>query len=123
MRSARTAVVIAALCIADGRVSGAQASIPNSVCRGEDIVSVRNTDLKTDRSRSSDLYRFVAGKLYVSSEGRDEYFYNDVRETEPGRYTSAHKTIIFDGPGFKSATAVHIDGVETRVLKLRCTAN
>ena len=64
---------------------------------------------------------FVGGKLSISSEGRDEYFYNDVRETEPGRYTSAYKTMIFDGPGFKSATAVHTDQVKTRVLKLRCT--
>jgi hypothetical protein len=123
MRIERVAVVIAAACLAGGRVSDAQGGVPNLVCRGEDIVSVRNIDLKTDRSRSSDLYRFVGGKLYISSQGRDEYFYNDVRESEPGRYTSAHKTIIFDGPGFKSATAVHVDGIETRVLKLRCTAS
>lgn|GEM_PF-6744064 len=123
MRIARAATVLGVLCIAGGRVGGAQATIPNSVCRGEEVVSIRNVDLKTDRFRSSDLYRFAAGKLYISSEGRDEYFYNDVRQTEPGRYTSAHKTIVFDGPGFKSATVVHTDEVETRVLKLRCTAS
>jgi hypothetical protein len=72
MRMARMAAVIAALCIGGGRVSGVQATIPNSVCRGEDVVSIRNTDLKTDRYRSSDLYRFVGGKLYISSEGREE---------------------------------------------------
>lgn len=86
-------------------------------------MSIRNTDLKTDRYRSSNLYRFVDGKLYISSEGREEYFYNDVRQNEPGRYTSAHKTIVFDGPGFTNATAVHTDGIETRVLKLRCAAS
>jgi hypothetical protein len=122
MKIAGTAAVIAALCMSGGRVSIAQASIPNSVCRGEDVVSIRNTDLKTDRYRSTDLYRFVGGKLYISAEGREEYFYNDVRQVEPGRYASSHKTIIFDGPGFKNATAVHTDEVETRVLTLRCTA-
>ncbi len=65
----------------------------------------------------------MGGKLFISSEGREEYFYNDVRQNEPGRHTSAHKTIIFDGRGFKNATVVHTDEVETRVLKLRCTPN
>ena len=123
MRMARMVALIAALCMGGSRVSGVQATIPNSVCRGEDVVSIRNTDLKIDRYRSSDLYRFVGGKLYISSEGREEYLYNDVRQSEPSRYTSAHKIIIFDGPGFKSATTVHTDEVETRVLKLRCTAS
>ena len=115
--------MIAVLCVSVSVVAAAQFSIPNSVCRGEDAVTVRNTDLKTAPNRSTDLYRFVGGKLFISSEGRAEYFYNDVRQNEPGRYTSAHKTIIFDGPGFKNATVVHIDEVETRVLKLRCTPN
>ena len=52
---------------------------------------------------------------------REEYLYNDVRQIEPGRYTSAYKTIIFDGQSLRSATAVHTDQIETRVLKLRCT--
>ena len=86
-------------------------------------MTIRNTDLKTDRYRSTDLYRFAGGKLFISSEGREEYFYNDVRQNEPGRYTSAHKTVIFDGPRFKNATVVHTDEVETRVLKVRCTAS
>lgn len=86
-------------------------------------MSVRNTDLKTDRYRSTDLYRFADGRLYISAEDREEYFYNDVRQNEPGRYTAAHKTIVFDGPGFSRATAAHIDEFETRVLKLRCTAS
>ncbi len=52
MRIAGAVTVFAALCMTGGRVSGAQASVPNSVCRGEDIVSIRSTDLKTDRYRT-----------------------------------------------------------------------
>ena len=122
MRSVRTAAALA-LCIAGVSVFAGQNGIPNSVCRGEDVVSIRSVDLKTDRYRTSDLYRFVDGKLYISAEGRPEYLYNDVRQAEPGRYASAHKTIVFDGPGFKTATAVHTDEIETRVLKLRCIPN
>lgn len=123
MRIARTASALGVLCLTGGAVGGAQATVPNSVCRGEDIVSVKNADLRIDRFRSSDLYRFAAGKLYISSEGREEYLYNDVRQTELDRYASAHKVIIFDGPGFKSATVIHTDEIETRVLKLRCTGS
>ena len=93
------------------------------MCRGEDIVSVRHSDLKTDRFRSTNLYRFAAGKLYISSEGRNEYFYNDVRQLEAGRYISAHKTIVFEKLGSKTATVIHTDEIETRVLMLRCTAS
>ena len=123
MRIAGAVAVLSVLCMTGGRVSGAPASVPNSVCRGEDIVSIRNTDLKTDHYRSTDIYRFAGGKLNISSKGRDEYFDNDVQQNEPSRFTSAHKTIVFDGSGFKNATAVHTDEVETRVLKLRCTAS
>ena len=122
MRIAGTAAVIAVLGMSGG-VSGEQAGIPNSVCRGEDVVIVRNADLKPERYRTTDLYRFADGKLYISSAEREEYLYNDVRETEPGRYTSAHMTIIFHGKEFKNATAVHMDEIQTRVLKLRCVAN
>jgi hypothetical protein len=69
---------------------------------------------------SSDLYRFAAAKLYMSSEGRDEYFYN-VLQLEPGRYASAHKTVVFHKLEFKAATVKHTDEIETRVLRLRCT--
>jgi hypothetical protein len=93
------------------------------VCRGEEVVSIRNIDLKTDRFRSTDLYRFAASKLYVSSEGRNEYFYNDVRQVEAGRYASGHKTIILDKASFSAATVIHTDEIETRVLRLRCVAN
>ncbi len=86
-------------------------------------MSIRNIDLKTDRLRSTDLYRFAAGKLYISSEARDEYLYNDVRQVELGRYTSGNKTIVFDKAGFGAVTAVHTDEIETRVLRLRCTAS
>jgi hypothetical protein len=119
----RIAVVVAAIGLVGGQLAGAQASLPNSVCRGEDVVTIRSADLKTDRSRSTDLYRVVTSKLYISSDGRDEYFYGDVRQVEPGRYTSGHKTIIFEGPGFRRATVIHTDELETRVLKLRCTAS
>ena len=50
-----TAAMIAVLCVGVGVVAAAQSSIPNSVCRGDDAVTVRNTDLKTDRNRSTDL--------------------------------------------------------------------
>lgn len=123
MRNAGIAVVVAMTFVAAGTARGRQSTVPNSVCRGEDIVSVRNVDLKTERYRSTDLYRFRAGKLYISSDGREEYFYNDVNQVGPGRFASAHKTIVFDKPGSNSATVIHSDEIETRVLRLRCVTN
>lgn len=123
MRIVTAATMLILLSTTGGSVRGAQANIPDSVCRADETVSIRNTDLKTDRFLASDLYRFTGNKLYISSEGRAEYFYNDVRQAEPGRYTSAHKTIVFDRREFKSAVVIHTDSVETRVLRLRCSAS
>ena len=123
MRIVTAATVLILLATTGGSVRGDQTNIPESVCRADETVSIRNTDLKTGRFLSSDLYRFTGNRLYISSEGRAEYFYNDVRQVELGRYSSAHKTIVFERGEFKRAVVIHTDSVETRVLRLRCTAN
>ncbi|HLF09541.1 MAG TPA: hypothetical protein VI789_09395, partial [Dehalococcoidia bacterium] len=89
-------------------VAQAQA-IPDLVCRGDEVVSIDHSRLTTSKYASTDIYRFSGGKLYISSKEREEYLYSDVREVEPGRYTSAHKTIHFGVVGdqrFRNATAV-----------------
>ncbi len=98
------------------------AAMPNLVCRGEGTVLVLYADLRTDRYVSTELYRFVDGKLYISDEDVDEYFYNDVQTVDSVRYTSGHMTFIvaLGGGSFEKMTMVIAGQYDTRVLQLRC---
>ena len=107
-----------------GPVATGAEGLPNLLCRGDQVVDIDHSRLTTTKYASTALYRFTNGKLYISSKDRDEYLYNDVREVEPGRYVSAHKTIYFrlGGDGrFKLATVVHTNEAQTSVLSLQCT--
>ena len=115
------AVLLSLLCL---RIMAQAQPIPDLVCRGDEVVYIDHSNLTTLKYPSTDTYRFANGKLYLSSKEREEYLYNDVREVELGRYTSAHMTIHFAGVGdarFRKVTAVHTNSTQTKVLSLRYT--
>jgi hypothetical protein len=122
MRLILAAISSYTLAMWTGQVTG-RIAVPDLACRGENEVAVGLRNLQVASHASSDLYRFAGGRLYLSSGTRDEYFYNEVREVEPFRYVAGHKTIMFDDPQFRMATAVHVDERETRVLRLRCVGS
>ena len=45
---------------------------------------------------STDVFRVANGKLYHRWSGREEYFYNDIKEVELGRYASGHMMFVLD---------------------------
>ena len=99
-------------------------TIPDLVCRVNEAVSIDHTRMAPSKYAGTEIYRFADGKLYLSSKEREEYVYGDVREGEPGRYSSGHKTIHFGLAGagrFRSATAIHTNSTETTVKSLSCT--
>jgi hypothetical protein len=45
---------------------------------------------------ATDVFRVANGRLYHRYRGREEYFYNDIREVEVGRYVSGHMVFVMD---------------------------
>jgi hypothetical protein len=98
------------------------AGIPDIVCQELKVLFVEPISLSARSYESRTLYRFKGGNLFLSSPDQSEYLYNKVVEVEPNRYTSAHKTFIFDSDDFRSPLAVHTYKDEVRVSRLSCKA-
>jgi len=98
--------------------------LPSMVCREQQVLQIDPSTLKIIIYPSSSLYRFTHDGLFLSDKDREEYFYNKIkfveRDLQGYRFTSAHKTFIFDDE-FKRTSAVHINGLEVRVSQLLCT--
>ena len=71
----------------------ATAAVPNMTCNAEGT-AVGGPPLH--QYEATDVFRVANGKLYHRWRGRDEYFYNDIREVEPGRYVSGHMVFVLD---------------------------
>jgi hypothetical protein len=98
--------------------------IPNMLCTSQFVVHVNPITFAARRVESSnahgtDLYRIENQELYISSNERNEYFYNKLTEVEKFRFISGHKTMLFD-KDYKTAISTHTYDDEIRVLKLRC---
>lgn len=77
--------------------------------------------MRVQEFESRTLYRFKSGNLYLSSPDRTEYLYNTVREVEPMRYVSGHKTFQFESGEFRTAIFVHSHRDEVRVSRANRT--
>ena len=105
-----------------GAAGGAHPSVPDLVCRADSTSMTVHVSLRTVTHISTDMYRFRRSKLYLSSADREEYFYGDVAQVDPLRFTSGYKTILFSDSTFRRAIVVHVDDVATRILRVRCVA-
>ncbi len=106
-------------------VSGAACAgdLPSLVCTESKTVQVDPKAFVAQQIESTTIYKFKSGELYLAPIDRSEYLYNKVEETEPGRYVSGHKTIIFDDAHpvtFTSALVVHSNDQEVRITRVRC---
>ncbi len=120
----RSAVLMGITLGLAGTGSASAEGVPDLVCRANEVVSVDHSRMSPSKYAGTEIYRFAGGKLYISSKEREEYVYGDVRQVEPGRYSSSHKVIHFGLAGagrFRSATAVHTNSTETTVQSLSCT--
>jgi hypothetical protein len=95
--------------------------VPDLVCQELRVIHVDPRSLRVQESESRTLYRFSAGKLYLSSPDRTEYLYNKVIEVGPMRYVSGHKTLQFDSADFGTVIVVHSYRDEVRVSRANCT--
>jgi hypothetical protein len=66
--------------------------VPNMTCKAE-----RTVEGPMGQPReTTDVFRVANGRLYHRWSGREEYFYNDIREVENGRYVSGHMVFVMD---------------------------
>src|SRR5262245_36354238 len=85
-------LVILALGLLAFPVTAASAGVQNMTCKAErTVVGPMGQPME-----STDVFRVANGRLYHRWSGREEYFYNDIREVEFGRYVSGHMVFVMD---------------------------
>ena len=65
---------------------------PDLVCEAGSELQVFNDNLSVSKYESDVLYRFSEGKLYLSSDEREEYLYGELTEVAFLRYVSGNKS-------------------------------
>jgi hypothetical protein len=63
-------------------------------CKAERMVGGFITEATLNQYEPTDVYRVANGRLYHRWSGREEYFYNDIKEVEFGRYVSGHMVFV-----------------------------
>jgi hypothetical protein len=97
------------------------ADLPDLLCLVEEQTTVHHIpSLAVSPGESRDTLVVKDGSLYIDPIDRDKYLYGELRDTDLFTYATGFKTLIFDGPQYKNATAVHVDRYGTRVRRMRC---
>ena len=86
-------LTILALALLAFSVTEATAGVPNMTCKAEGT-AVGGPPLH--QYEATDVFRVANGKLYHRWSGREEYFYNDIKEVDLGRYVSGHMVFVLD---------------------------
>jgi hypothetical protein len=77
----------------------ATAAVPNMTCKakGPGVTGMQDGPMLLQSSDdASDVFRIANGKLYHRYSSREEYFYNDIKEADLGRYVSGHMVFVLD---------------------------
>lgn len=97
----------------------AWAAVPDLLCSEPALVAVSPKNLKAQKMSGHTTFKFKNAKLYLTSADREEYLYNEVREEEPWRFTSGHKTIFID-KDLSGGVVVHADSLDIRISRIKC---
>jgi hypothetical protein len=92
-------LVILALALLAFPVTAATAGVPNMTCRakGPGVTGMQDGPrLLQSSDDASHVFRIANGKVSIRHSSRDEYFYNDIKEVELGRYVSGHMVFVLD---------------------------
>ena len=92
-------LVIIALALLAFPVTAASAGVPNMTCKakGPGVTGMQDGPrLLQSSDDASHVFRIANGKVYIRHSSRDEYFYNDIKEVELGRYVSGHMVFVLD---------------------------
>lgn len=103
-------------------LDAAGSGLPNLACKINTVIQTNPKTLISEKYQSNDIYIIKMNKLYIASQDRGEYLYNSIIMTEPKRFTSGHKTILFNqyDDNYKDATFVHVYFDEVRTSKATC---
>jgi hypothetical protein len=85
--------IILSLALLTFPATAATAGVPNMTCKAEGK-AVGGPVLQ--QYEATDVFRVANGKLYHRWSGREEYFYNDIKEVELGRYVSGNMVFVLD---------------------------
>ena len=100
--------------------STVNAVLPDLLCQELKAALVDPVTLRTNEiTELRTLYRFNSSSLFLSSHDRSEYLYNKVQQLEQRRFSSGHKTFIFDET-FRRGLQVHIYVDEVRISQMSC---
>ena len=96
MKRWKVAVSLATVGALSALVTGC--GVPDMTCRAEQSVKGRIGSTDVFRlANETDVFRVANGRLYHRRSGREEeYFYNDIRKVELGRYVSGHMVFLMD---------------------------
>jgi hypothetical protein len=89
-------LIILALGLLAFPVTACTAGVPNMTCKAERTVMMLGPTEQPLEYKPTDVFRVANGRLYHRWSGREEYFYNDIREVEFGRYVSGHMVFVMD---------------------------
>ncbi len=93
-------------------------NLPDMLCQAREVLALNPKTFKTTQYESHEIYRFAKDKLFIQSPDREEYLYGKLTEIEPMRFIVGHKTIIFTSSEFTTATVIHSNDTEVRVVRL-----
>jgi hypothetical protein len=114
-------LVILALGLLAFPVTAATADVPNMICKAERAVQGQMTveGPTVHQFDATDVFRVANGRLYHRWSGREEYFYNDIRWVEVGRYVSGHMVFVMDYDKLRGYVVIAGPSV-WRVIHLDC---
>lgn len=91
----------------------------SGACMSKGITYGNPNKIGAKTQTSTDKYRFEDGKVFHSWEGRDEYEYGPVTETQhPNSYTSGLMRFVFTSD--QGGYATHADNIGWKVIHLDC---
>jgi len=114
-------IVIVALALLSSSIAACASTVPNLTCRAVDR-AVKGDALARNATTTThtptDVFRIQNGKLYHRWSGREEYFYNNIVQTELGRYVAGHIIFVIDDD--RRGYAVTAGPVDWTVYYLDC---
>lgn len=114
--------IISVLTLVAFPMVAAVAAVPDMVCKASMSVGGLAASAEVPQSLAvSDVFRVVAGRLFHSWRGRDEYLYNDISEVGPGRYAAGHMLFVMSQDGGRKGYVVIAAPTDWRVVYVNCT--
>jgi hypothetical protein len=117
------AILIVSSMISTISVSLGHAAPPDLECYADEQARIDPITLDAEHSDVSDVYRIKDGSLLITTPGGTEYVYNEVVETESGRFVSGHKTMLLSARTAdlgRKLLVLHFHESDIRITRFFC---